>query len=124
MGYNDFGNPRTTADPYTIDSKIGRSDSRDVVRFSEMVVTTTPSLVPASPLGRRNYIFIKNEDSLIDVYVSTFSGTGGTGDPAYKLSAGTGTWEEYTDGTFYISTASGTADVRVYERAPRFNYKK
>ena len=106
---------------YTIDDKIGRSDSRDIVRFSDMVVTTTPSLVPASPLGRRNYIFIKNEDSLIDVYVRTASGIGSS---AYVLSAGTGTWEEYTDGTFYISTVSGSADVIVYERATRFNYKQ
>lgn len=104
---------------YTIDDKIGRRDSRDMVKFSEVTVTTTPSIVPATPLGRRNYIFIKNVDALIDVYVSTSSGIG---DAAYTLSAGTGTWEENTDGTFYVSTVSGTADIVVYERAARFNY--
>jgi len=107
---------------YTIDDKIGRRDGRDIVRFSDMVVTTTPSLVPADPLGRRNYIFIKNEDSFVNVYISTFSGLGGTGDPAYVLTSGIGTWEENTDGAFYASTVSGTADILVYERAARFNY--
>lgn len=104
---------------YTIDDKIGRRDSRDVVKFSEVNVTTIPTIVPAMPLGRRNYIFIKNVDALTDVNVSVSSGIG---DAAHVLSAGTGTWEENTDGTFYVSTVSGTADILVYERAARFNY--
>lgn len=118
MGYNDFGNPRSTAKPYTIDSKIGRSDSRDIAQFSTMIVSDTASLLPPNPLGRRNFIRIRNISG-ISVYITT-SGTTSSGQ---EVPTGQ-EWEENTDAVLYIATAAGTVGIQVYERAARFNYKK
>jgi len=117
MGYNDFGNPRSTVKPYTIDSKIGRRDSRDIVQFSTMIVSSTASLLPDNPLGRRNFIRVKN-DSGVSVYITT-SGTTSSG---HEVPTGE-EWEENTDAILYVATAAGTANIQVYERAARFNYR-
>ena len=121
MGYNDFGNPRTTASPYTIDSKIGRRDSTDIVKYTVMTVSSgTPSLVPLTPLGRRNFLRIKNADDTNSVYLLD-SATDSYSD-GYEITHGN-EWEDNTDGQIYIvSTVSGTINVEVYERAARFNY--
>lgn len=124
MGYNDFGNPRTVADPYTIDSKIGRSDSRDIVQVSLITVSSgTASLLPPNPLGRRNFIRIKNLDDTNSVYLLANE------DDSYAINGHEvpkgEEWEENTDAPLYIiSTVSGTVSVQVYERASRFNYKQ
>ena len=118
MGYNDFGNPRTTAGPsYTIDDKIGRKDSRDIVQSGVMTVSGTPSLLPPNPLGRRNFIRIRNIGGA-SVYIMSDSDitTSGCEVPTGEE------WEENTDAALYISTAAGTVNVQVYERAARFNY--
>jgi len=115
MGYNDFGNPRSTADPYTIDDKIGRSDSRDIVQSSVMTVSGTASLLPPNPLGRRNFIRIKNISGVSVYVMSDVVGSG------YEVPTGQ-EWEESTDAVLYIATAAGTVDILVYERAARFNY--
>jgi len=117
MGYNDFGNPRTTAAPYDIDDKIGRKDSRDIVRFSIMTVSGTVSLLPSNPLGRRNFIRIKNIGNA-SVYVMSDTTASGYEVPSSEE------WEENTDAILYVVTAAGTVDIRVYERSSRFNYKK
>lgn len=117
MGYNDFGNPRTAATPYTIDSKMGRSDSRDIAQFSTMAVSSTASLLPDNPLGRRNFIRVKN-DGGASVYITT-SGTTSSG---HEVPTGE-EWEENTDAILYVATAAGTVNIQVYERAARFNYR-
>jgi len=119
MGYNDFGNPRSTTEPYSIDDKIGRSDSRDIIQFSVVTVSSgTASLLPSSPLGRRNFIRIKNLDDTNSVYLlASADGIGG-----YEVPSG-GEWEDNTDAPLYAITTSGTTSVQVYERSSRFNYK-
>ena len=123
MGYNDFGNPRTTAGSYDIDDKIGRQDSRDIIRMTVMtVVSGTASPLPPSPLGRRNFIRIKNLDSVNSVYLLADNNASYITD-GYEISKGE-EWEENTDAPLYaIATVSGV-DVQVYERSSRFNYKK
>jgi len=118
MGYNDFGNPKNTATPYTIDSIIGRSDSRDIVQFSTMtVVSGAASLLPTNPLGRRNFIRVKNNGGA-SVYITTADATSS----GHEVPTGQ-EWEENTDAVLYVATAAGTVDIQVYERAARFNYR-
>jgi len=104
--------------PYTIEAKIGRSDSKDKIATTSMTIGTTANRLPVSPLGRRNFIRVKNMDALNDVAILTASGVYADG---YPVPAG-GSWEESTDAPLWIVTASGTADVEVYERSERFNY--
>jgi len=108
---------------YTIDDKIGRSDSRDIVQFSVItVISGTASLLPTSPLGRRNFIRIKNLDGTNSVYLLADAADNYATD-GYEIPHGE-EWEENTDVPLYIiSTVSGTTSVQVYERAARFNYK-
>jgi len=123
MGYNDFGNPRTTSAPYEIDDKIGRSDSIDIVKFSIVTVSSgSASLLPTSPLGRRNFIRIKNLDNANSIYL-LYNADDSYATEGYEVPYGE-EWEENTDAPLYaISTVSGTVSVQVYERAARFNYK-
>ena len=107
---------------YEIDDKIGRTDSRDIVRTTAMTVTTTPSLLPATPLGRRNYIAVKNMSGANNVAITTASGLNYAG--GYPVGVSGAEWSVFTDGVLYIVAAAATADVRVFERAERFNYKK
>jgi len=108
---------------YTIDDKIGRNDSRDIIKFSLIdVVSGTATLLPAYPLGRRNFIRIKNLDNTNSVYlladVDDDYATEG-----YEIAHGE-IWEENTDAPLYIiTTASGIVDVQIYERSARFNYR-
>lgn len=108
---------------YTIDDKIGRKDSRDIAQFSMLAVSSgTASPLPSSPLGRRNFIRIKNLDATNSVYLLTDENDSYT--DGYEVLKGE-EWEENTDAPLYIiSTVSGTVSVQVYERAARFNYKK
>lgn len=102
---------------YTIDSKIGRSDSRDKVAITTMSVSSTAAPLPTSPLGRRNFIRVKNI-GVDSVAILTASGVYSDG---YPVSAGA-SWEESTDADLWIAAISGTVDVEVYERSSRFNY--
>ena len=105
---------------YTIDDKIGRSDSRDIVQFSVItIVSGTASLLPPSPLGRRNFIRIKNLDGSNSVYLLADSDDAYATD-GYEIVHGT-EWEENTDAPLYI-TSTASVNVQVYERAARFNY--
>lgn len=108
---------------YTIDDKIGRRDSRDVVQFSVITVSSgSASLLPTSPLGRRNFIRIENLDGSDSVYLLADSADNYATN-GYKIEHGK-TWSENTDAPLYIiSAVSGTVSVQVYERATRFNYK-
>lgn len=108
---------------YTIDDKMGRSDSRDIIQLSVMaVVSGTASLLPSSPLGRRNFIRIKNLDNTNSVYLLA-DADDAYATEGYEIPHGE-EWEENTDVSLYIiSTASGTTSVQVYERAARFNYR-
>jgi len=106
---------------YTIDQIIGRRNSTDTVRTTAMTVTATPSLLPASPLGRRDYIKVKNMGGVNNVAITTASGQNFSA--GYPIGVSGGEWEAYTDGVLYIVTASGVSDVRVFERSQRFNYK-
>lgn len=105
---------------YEIDDKIGRSDSRDKAVITAMSVSTTAARLPASPLGRRNFIRVKNMDAAKEIAILTISGTTVSG--GYSVAAG-GEWEENTDAEFWAITTAGTVDVRIYERAERFNYR-
>ena len=119
---NDYTKHRSsTAAPATNDTtlKIGREDSIDKVNVTTMTVSGTASLIPASPLGRRNYIKIENLDVALSVYIlpsATATCSGG-----YLIAAGD-EWEDDTDAIFYMATLSGSADVQIYERSSRFNY--
>ena len=106
---------------YEINDKIGRSDSRDRVQTSVMTVTSGHQLVPPSPLGRRSYIKIQNE-GLVDVAVVAASGIAHAS--GYIIKATTGEFEDNTDAPLYIVSTAGASNVRVYEKAERFNYKK
>lgn len=106
---------------YEIDDKIGRSDGRDRIKTTAMSVTSVHQLVPPSPLGRRSSIKIKNEGS-VDVAIVTASGVGHTA--GYIIEASGGVFEDDTDAPMYIVSTAGASDVRVYEKAERFNYKK
>jgi hypothetical protein len=108
---------------YTIDDKIGRRDSRDIVKISTMtVVSGTASLLPASPLGRRNFIRIKNLDGTNSIYLLVNENDSYV-TKGYEVLKGE-EWEENTDAPLYIiSSTAGSISVGVYERAERFNYK-
>lgn len=122
MGYNDFGNPRSTTAPYNIDDKIGRSDSRDIIKFSIITVSSgSASLLSTSQLGRRSFIRIKNLDSANSIYL-LYNADDPYATEGYEVPYGE-EWEENTDAPLYaISTVSGTVNVEVYERSARFNY--
>ena len=99
--------------PYAIDDKIGRRDSRDRTAVTDVtLVSGIYTLLPAAPLGRRDYISIKNTGA-VSVLITTESGAT-TGVP---LAAGA-EFSDSTDATFYAySTAPGS--VNVYERSTR-----
>lgn len=103
---------------YTIDDKIGRSDSRDKVAMTNMSVSSTAAPLPTSPLGRRNFIRVKNMDIVDSVAILTASGVYSDGFP---VAAGE-SWEESTDADLWIVASGGNIDVEVYERSSRFNY--
>jgi len=105
--------------PYGIDDKIGRSDSKDKIATTSMTIGTTATKLPTTPLGRRNFIRIKNLDGANEVYVLTASGTTHSG--GYSIAADD-EWEESTDAVLWGITAAGTVDVEIYERSERFNY--
>lgn len=106
---------------YEIDDKIGRSDSRDKIQITPMTVTSVHQLVPPLPLGRRNYIKIKNEGA-VDVAVVLASGI--TSASGYIIKASGGEFEDNTDAVMYIVSTGAGSNVRVYERSERFNYKR
>ena len=106
---------------YEIDDKIGRSNSTDKIQTTAMTVTSGHQLVPPSPLGRRSYIKIKNEGS-VDVAVVAASGVAHA--LGYIVDADGGEFEDNTDAQMYIVSTGAGSDVRVYEKAERFNYKK
>jgi hypothetical protein len=106
---------------YEIDQKVGRKDSRDIVKSTAMNVTTTPSLLPATPLGRRNYIKVKNTDGVNDVAITTSSGDNYAA--GYPVGLNGSEWEAYTDGVLYVVSSAGTVAIKVFERSQRFNYK-
>ncbi len=114
---NDYTRNRNTGvTPYAIEDIIGRSDSLDKINITVMTVSGTASLLPASPLGRRNYIKIKNLDGSTSVSVLPSSSTTFSG--GYIVAAG-GEWDDNTDAIFYITTLAGSVSVQVYERASR-----
>lgn len=117
---DDYTRYRAVGDiPYAIDDKIGRSDSRDRIVTTSMTIGTTATKIPDSPLGRRDFIRIKNTDGANSVYVLTSSGTTISG--GYPVAAGA-EWEENTDAEFWGIVETGTIDIEVYERSGRFNY--
>lgn len=105
--------------PFGIDDKIGRSDSKDKIATTAMTIGTTATLLPVYPLGRRNFIRIKNLDAVNNIYILTASGTTFSG--GYQVPAGT-EWEESTDAVIWAMADVGTIDVEIYERSSRFNY--
>lgn len=109
---------RTPGGEYAIDDKIGRSDSKDKIAVTNMSVSSTAAPLPTSPLGRRNFIRVKNTDLVDSVAILTASGVYSDGFP---VAAGE-SWEESTDADFWIVASGGNIDVEVYERSSRFNY--
>lgn len=102
--------------PYTIDSKIGRSDSIDKSKITIMTVSGSPTLLPPSPLGRRNYIKIENTGGVDVAIVTSASGIASEG---FVIASGGGTWEDNTTSVFYIVSTGADSTVQVYERASR-----
>ena len=98
--------------PYAVEDRIGRTDSRDSVLMTPMTVSGTADLLPQSPMGRRNYIKVHNRGpATIDIRTeTTVSGI--------QVASGD-TWEENTDGTFYIISTGAASAVIVYERSTR-----
>lgn len=118
---NDYTkNRKTGVIPYDVDDKIGRIDGRDKTQTTVITVSGIASLLPALPLGRRNYIKIKNLDGSTSVSVLPSADTTYSG--GYIVVAG-GEWEDNTDAVLYITTLAGSVNVQVYERSSRFNYR-
>ena len=102
--------------PYEIDDVIGRKGWIDTAQTTLMVVSGTADRLPPSPLGRRNYIYVKNEGS-VDVAITTATGTTHSG--GMIVSANGGEWSDSTDSPLYIVSTGANSEVRVYERATR-----
>jgi len=111
---DDYTKYRTVgAIPYVIDDKIGRRDSRDRTAITDVtVVSGIYTLLPTAPLGRRDYILVKNTGAA-SILITTESGA----TTGVSLAAGE-EFSDSTDATFYAySTATGS--VNVYERSTR-----
>lgn len=102
--------------PYEINDIIGRRDQMDTAQTSVMIVSSTASLLPESPLGRRDYIKVKNIGAT-DVSIVTASGM--TASSGIIVDATGGEWEDNTDAVLYIISTGADSEVRVYERASR-----
>lgn len=102
--------------PYAIEDLIGRGEGVDKTQTTLMVVSGTLSLLPASPLGRRDYIHVRNEGS-VDVSITTATGTTHSG--GMIVSANGGEWSDNTDSLLYIVSTGAASEVRVYERSER-----
>lgn len=100
--------------PYDIDDRIGRDDGGiDKTAITNITASGVITLLPASPLGRRNYISVKNTGS---VDVEIFNSTTSSG---ITVAASGGTWEENASGSFYIKSTGADSAVTVYERSSR-----
>ena len=119
MYTDDKSKYRTLGTPYNIDSLSGRQTGVDKVQTSVVTASGTASLLPASPLARRNYIKVKNVGSTtVEILHSTASGV--TGYPLVQNAE----WEENTDAVLYIKSTGSDSEVRVYERAEGYNLDK
>jgi hypothetical protein len=101
---------------YNVDDKIGRNDWQDRAVVTTVSATSSVALLPATPLGRRTYIKVKNEGG-VDVEILTAADQS-SGD-GYIVDANGGEWEETTDATLYIVSTGADSNVRVYERATK-----
>ena len=101
---------------YTVEDRIGRSDANDKVQTSSYTTSGTVTLLPESPLGRRNHIKVTNVGS-VNVAILTASGQAVA--EGYIVAASGGTWEDDTDGTFYIVSTGADSEVTIYERATK-----
>jgi len=102
--------------PYSIEDKIGRQDWVDKIAVSSVTASGVIELLPASPLGRRNYIkILNNGPNTVEIHSSTASGSVG-----YPVASGV-EWEEYSDAVFYMKSA-GTSVLTVYERSSKGNF--
>jgi hypothetical protein len=103
--------------PYTIEAKIGRSDSKDKIAITDMTtVSGAYELLPSSPLGRRDHIAVQNKGPA-DVMIVTASGS----TDGFTL-ATDDVFEDSTDAIFYVYSSAGSSTIQVYERSSRFNY--
>ena len=102
--------------PYDIDDRIGRADGGvDKTAITDIVASGVATLLPSSPLGRRDYISITNTGGVdVEVLNSTTSGVAGV-----TVAASGGTWEENASGSFYIKSTGADSAVTVYERSSR-----
>lgn len=105
---------------YNIDDKIGRRDSRDIIRTTALTASSTPSLLAGPTVGRRSNVKVINIGS-VDVALVTTSGS--LVADGYIIKANGGKFEDNTDGVLYIVSTGANSEVRVYERSSRFNYK-
>lgn len=103
--------------PYAINDKIGRPDDKlDKAKITVMTVSGTADLLPIAPLGRRSFIKITNTGG-VDVAILTSSGMAAI--DGFVVDANGGTWEDYTNATFYVVSTGADSTVQVYERASR-----
>lgn len=102
--------------PYAVEDLIGRGEGVDVTQTTVMTVSGSVSSLPPTPLGRRNYIQVKNIGTT-DVAIVTSTGTAHTS--GMIVTASGGTWEENTDSPLYIVSTGADSEVRVYERSER-----
>lgn len=106
---------------YDINDKIGRKDSKDIIRTSVVTAGSTPSLLAGAIFGRRSNIKVINMGA-VDVSLVTTSGSSAA--DGYIIKASGGVFEDNTDGVLYIVSTGADSEVRVYERSSRFNYKR
>ena len=100
--------------PYDIDDKIGRADGGiDKSVVTDIVASGTVTLLPESPLGRRDYISIVNTGA---VDVEVFSDPTGSG---ITVAASGGVWEMSASGSFYIKSTGADSTVTVLEKSSR-----
>ena len=102
--------------PYAVEDLIGRNDSNDKAQTTGMTVSGTADLLPPNPLGRRNYIKVKNEGA-VDVAITTATGVAHA--DGIIVDANGGEWEDSTDAILYIVSTGADSNVRVYERSSK-----
>ena len=114
---DDYTRSRTIGDiPYEIDDIIGRQSGVDTATTTAIVASGTVTLLPETPLGRRNYIQVVNTGAVDIAIVTSISGVAADG---IVVASSGGTWEDSTSAPLYVVSTGANSAVTVYERATR-----
>lgn len=93
---------------------IGRRDSVDKVKTTSMNATGVVQLLPTDPLGRRNFIRVKNVGATTVAVVTSSTMPAASG---YTIPANGGEWEDTTNAPLYVVSTGANSAILVYERA-------